>query len=77
MVSYELSTPSTVSLGVYDAAGRLLRMLESGARPAGRNQVTWDGTDGAGSRVPQGVCFIRLIGTEPSRCRQWMPRPAV
>ena len=42
-------------LEVCDVAGRAVRTLARGGFAAGRRRVTWDGTDGAGRRVPPGV----------------------
>jgi flagellar hook assembly protein FlgD len=45
---------------VYDAAGRLVRRLVDGARPAGLQRVRWDGDDSSGRRVGPGVYFVRV-----------------
>ena len=51
-------------LGLFEkprlAAGREIRVLERGARRAGRHTVSWDGTDSAGRRVSAGVYFVRM-----------------
>jgi photosystem II stability/assembly factor-like uncharacterized protein len=59
-IAYELPGFSQVSLGVFDASGRLLRTLEAGPRPAGHHGIYWDGTDASGVAVASGVYFIRL-----------------
>ena len=48
------------ALEVYDALGRLVRVLANGEIPVGRHEVTWDGRDSRGARVPSGVYFYRL-----------------
>jgi hypothetical protein len=45
---------------VYDATGRVVRRLFSGARPAGDYQLVWDGRDARGSLVASGVYFVRV-----------------
>jgi len=45
---------------VYDAAGRAVRRLFSGTRPAGDYELEWDGRDGSGARVASGVYFVRI-----------------
>ncbi|MCD4690733.1 T9SS type A sorting domain-containing protein, partial [bacterium] len=46
---------------VYDAAGRLVRVLVAGEeRDAGRHEVSWDGRDDAGRGVAAGVYFSRI-----------------
>jgi hypothetical protein len=46
-------------LALYDAAGRLVRVVDRGLYPAGTQTVTWDGLDDQGRRVPAGVYFLR------------------
>jgi len=66
-ISYALPTEAPVRLSVHDAGGRLVRELDSGARTAGRHEVTWDGRDGSGNAVAAGVYFVRLDGGRQSR----------
>lgn len=49
-----------VNLSVFDVSGRLVRTLVSGAFPAGRHSVHWDGRDASGAAVASGVYFYRL-----------------
>ncbi|MBN2170485.1 MAG: agmatine deiminase family protein [Candidatus Krumholzibacteriota bacterium] len=58
--SFELLYPDDARLAVYDAQGRLVKVLVDGLCAAGRTAVTWDGTDEAGAPVPAGVYFYRL-----------------
>jgi hypothetical protein len=60
-VTYELRKAASVSLQVYDLAGRLVDELVVGeSRPAGRYSVVWDGRDRDGRLVPSGAYFGRL-----------------
>jgi len=59
-ISYELTTAGPMSLGIYDAAGRLVRTLETGRKPAGRYTVTWDRRTDDGAPAGAGVYFVRL-----------------
>jgi Zn-dependent metalloprotease len=59
-IDFALPSKGNVELAVYDVAGRLVRMLASGAREAGRYAVQWDGKDTGGKRVSAGVYFYRL-----------------
>jgi hypothetical protein len=59
-IDFGMSAPGTVSLRIYDAAGRLVRALAEGPRPAGRYHEAWDGKDGRGASVSSGVYFYRL-----------------
>ena len=60
VISYELPHAHHVQLTVHDAAGRLVRSLVDGTRPAGSHDVSWDGKNERGSRVSTGVYFYRL-----------------
>lgn len=59
-ISYEVATDGPVTMQVFDVAGRLVRTLASGTKPAGGYEVVWDRTSRDGSRVGAGVYFIRL-----------------
>ncbi|HTR97758.1 MAG TPA: FlgD immunoglobulin-like domain containing protein [Candidatus Acidoferrales bacterium] len=45
---------------LYDAAGRLVRELAQGERPAGEWTIAWDGMDASGHVAPSGLYFARL-----------------
>jgi hypothetical protein len=62
-ISYELARASPVSLRIYDLSGREVRVLEStadGAKCPGIYNVRWDGRDGAGHPLAEGVFFCTL-----------------
>ena len=46
---------------IYTATGRLIQKLETGGLPAGYNQIRWDGLDGDGDRIANGVYFYKII----------------
>jgi uncharacterized repeat protein (TIGR01451 family) len=52
---------TTVEIGVYNVAGRLVKTLASGTQSPGRQMVTWNGTDGAGIRMAPGVYFLKAL----------------
>ncbi len=60
VISYELANTETVTLGIYDVHGRLIRTLVSRAQNAGEYKIRWDGRDDRGSAVASGVYFYRL-----------------
>jgi len=60
VIRYELPRATDVALRVYDASGRLVRVIEEARRQAGNHARTWDGRDEAGRRVAPGVYFYRL-----------------
>ncbi len=49
-----------VRVDVVDAAGRSVRRLASGWRPAGAQSLAWDGRDDGGVAVAPGVYFARV-----------------
>ncbi len=59
-IRFELAEHSPVKLGVFDAAGRAVRLLVDGSLQAGRQSVAWDGRDDSARPVASGVYFYRL-----------------
>lgn len=58
--SYTLAEEGLVTLSLYDAAGRMVKVLDKGSRTAGKHSVFWQGHDANGSKAPCGVYFVRL-----------------
>lgn len=59
-IAFALPVSGRVSLVVYDALGRRVRVFLDGKLEAGAQRVRWDGRDGAGRPLPSGVYFLRL-----------------
>ncbi len=59
----------SVTIGVYDMRGQLVRTLATGPQPAGRHEVTWNGRDTNGRLMPSGayVARLRAGGAEQAR----------
>ena len=57
---YALPREARMSLSIYDAAGRRVRELIAGMRPAGSATVTWDLRDESGHMAGAGLYFARL-----------------
>lgn len=49
-----------LELSIYDVSGRMVRELTSEDRVVGLHDVTWNGCDDHGRRMPVGVYFVRL-----------------
>ena len=56
----------STEIDIYDAAGRTVRRLFSGAAPAGRSEIHWDGTSDTGSAVSSGL-YMAVSRTGPLR----------
>lgn len=70
-IAYTIGEACAVDLGVYDGAGRLVRMLARGSRrAAGGYTAVWDGRDNAGRQVASGVYFARLRAGKYSQTRK-------
>lgn len=59
-ISYSLFAAGRARLGVYDVAGRRIRLLVDAVQPPGAKSVDWNATDERGRRVASGVYFCRL-----------------
>jgi len=59
-IRFALPTTTGVRLRVYDAAGRLVRVLAEGAFGPGEHEVPWDGRDAAGRDVAASVYFYSM-----------------
>jgi hypothetical protein len=59
-ISYYVTGHGNVTLGVYDAAGKLVRTLASSTPASGVRTATWDGTDNSGRTVARGAYLYRL-----------------
>ncbi len=59
-IGFLLPESEAVKLTVFDVAGQHVRTLVRGVRPAGRNEVAWDGRRDDGTAVASGVYFYRL-----------------
>jgi len=63
-ISYDTPVRSTLSLEVFDTAGRKIRTLAHGIHPAGRYSLQWDGKDDSGRTVGSGIYFYQLRAGE-------------
>jgi len=59
-----------VLLRVYDASGRLIRVISNASGDAAFGELVWDGKDEHGRGVPDGAYFCRLSGAGPETIRR-------
>ena len=68
-IEFEVADPGLVTLRIFDAAGRQVRLLVNRPYPAGRHRIAWNGRCDTGEFAASGVYFYRLSvnGVENSR----------
>jgi flagellar hook assembly protein FlgD len=51
-----------VEIGIFNTAGSLVRTIQENITPSGSrtNELSWDGTDNSGARLPSGMYLYRL-----------------
>jgi hypothetical protein len=59
-IDFSVSEPSTVTLTIYDVAGRIVTELMNETVNAGVHSKEWDGRDSRGEHVASGIYFYRL-----------------
>jgi flagellar basal-body rod modification protein FlgD len=64
-VSADLSIDAaSVTAVVEDESGKVVRTMQLGARTSGMNNVTWDGKDDKGNRLPEGSYRVRVTASD-------------
>lgn len=78
VIGWRLAAPGTISLELFDLAGRSVRLLRPLAEAPTIGHLQWDGRDDSGRSCPPGVYVVLLEGREGSRTsmRRWS-RPIV
>ena len=59
-IHYLIPARALVQLAVFDASGRMVKILFQGYQPAGSYTLKWNGTDNAGRLLPAGVYLVGL-----------------
>jgi flagellar basal-body rod modification protein FlgD len=60
-INFDLDKDSaTVRVSIMDQTGAVVKTIEADSLPAGRNGITWDGTDEAGRRAAQGKYTFKV-----------------
>jgi len=62
VIPFTLPKAGTVSLRVFDLAGRQVRTLVNEKMDEGPHSATWDGRNEGGSQVPAGIYLVQLRG---------------
>jgi hypothetical protein len=67
---FVLPREAQFNLTIYDVAGRRVRDLAAGQRPAGEHTLAWDMRDDNGREVSSGIYFARLDADRQSLTRK-------
>ncbi len=59
-IQYFLEYPSAVSVEIYDATSRLVKIFKSFSYESGLHQIEWDGKDNDGNLMDNGVYFCAI-----------------
>ncbi len=72
VLEFDLPTPGPIQLAIFDLRGRRIAQLADGPRPAGKQEITWDGYDNTGHALPGGTYFARLTSGAEVETRRLM-----
>lgn len=59
-IEFTLPSESKVFISIYNIVGEEIKKLLIETRLSGEYEITWDGTDYSGSKVPSGIYFITM-----------------
>lgn len=59
-ISFTLTKRAKVSVNIYNISGQKVKTLVNDVRPAGTNNVTWNGTDNNNNPVSSGVYMYKI-----------------
>ena len=76
-IPYQLATPADVSISIYSANGKLIRMLNLGHQSVGiyqhrSNAAYWDGKNSPGEPVASGVYYYTLTADDFTATRKML-----
>ncbi|MEE8573285.1 MAG: T9SS type A sorting domain-containing protein, partial [Gemmatimonadota bacterium] len=59
-LAFNMPVTAIVNVKIYDVSGRLIRRIAGEEIQAGPHELSWDGIDASGAKVPSGMYFCRL-----------------
>ncbi|WP_337865436.1 FG-GAP-like repeat-containing protein [Ignavibacterium sp.] len=65
-VKFALPNTSDVKIKVYNILGKEIKEIMNETRQSGEYEITWNGTDKSGDKVPSGVYFITMFAIPDS-----------
>jgi hypothetical protein len=66
-IEYETSQEASISVGIYNLNGNLVRILLNKRQPEGKHTLFWDGNSDAGNPAPSGVYYCRLTSESTTK----------
>ncbi|MCI0596415.1 MAG: T9SS type A sorting domain-containing protein [candidate division Zixibacteria bacterium] len=69
-ILFTLQKSQPVALTIYNILGQPVRKLLDETRPAGKNEVSWDGRDERGLSVPSGIYLYKLGTSKEKQVRK-------
>jgi hypothetical protein len=66
-IDIQAKANQTLTLGVYNTKGQLVKTWTQITNATGQTSIQWDGTDANGSPTPAGIYFYRVSGSDLSR----------
>ncbi len=70
LINFEMATPGTVSIEIFNQKGQLVKTLVNTDLPSGNHHAEWNGRDDSGSSVSSGVYFYRMRSGKYSSTRK-------
>ena len=62
IIKYAVTSAGSLSVKVFTQTGALVRTVYSGAVPAGKGTLEWDGTNSTGGKAASGIYFVKIKG---------------
>lgn len=59
-ITYNVGAPSMIQVAIYSLTGEKIRILANQHNKSGMHTIAWDGRDGNGKKLPNGVYYCCL-----------------
>lgn len=69
-IEFEIEVTGSVEIVIYDINGNLIRTLNCGSCPAGKNSLEWDGRNESGRQLPSGVYYYEIRTNQKTYAKQ-------
>jgi len=60
-IEYMISEHCSIKIEILDIMGQTVRVLTDIIQGTGEYEITWDGRNGSGNNLPEGIYFCRLV----------------